>query len=1271
MRGIRLFCSLLYLSSFAYAGAELASGIPSPFTTVSPNFLVGGNGYQITVPSAPTRLEVRVATSNPDAEIDLFVRYEVDVAAGPPVLYDCQVNGSGTVVAIYGRTPFCPGAPLRAGTYYIAIRFSTPGQEVRATIMAAADTGPQNALPARQLASGVPGGFNLGSVDLPRLYNGAYSYAVEVPANATSLTIQLNTDTLNANVDLHVRRGADVTAINVSDHSANTPSGSETITISASSSPPLQPGLYYISLRLISNAVAVTGTVTATLGTPPPPTVTQLTSGQAAPFSFGPVTTPTLVGNFRLNVPPGVARLEFRLVTTTPGVNVDLYYRLGQPVGDPALAGSPKGEGPTGDELITLNATPFQPIQAGDYYVALRILTPNVAVTGTVTAAWSTGQTGQSIDVSPTSLDFGSVPAGQERVLQLTVRNVGGLSLTVSAITSSNPAFTILSPSIPFTLASGVQQAVQVRFLAPSLGSQSGALSISSNDPSRPVVTVPVQGTGATAAGPSLSVAPSIEFGSVNVGLSRDLPLTIRNNGNSTLTVNSITSSNAQFTVVSATTFNVAPNSEVDVTVRFSPTAVGLQSGALTIRSNDANSTATVAVSGVGQTGPTGGPVITLSTTTLSFETQPGANPAPQRFTVRNSGAGALAFRVTSTQTWLTASPTSGTSTGNEVTITVNVNVAGLAAGTHSGELRVTEGTGPAAVPDAPAQAAATVSVRLTIAAGPTQCPPGPSGTPTVPRGSIVNAASFVNAALPNGSVARGSIFSIFGNNLGPTQLVQATRFPLETTLGCVSVRVTGSGRSVDAIPLAAIASQINAIMPSNAPTGDVTITVSFNNRTSAAAAAKVVEASFGAFTVNQNGMGPAIIQNFVSQTEQPINSTQRPARPGQVVTLWGTGLGGVNAADNVAPPVGDLSTPVEIQVGGKTAGKLYSGRAPCCAGLDQIVFTVPADAPVGCFVPVIVRAGGVTGNAVTMAISTDGRPCTDPANPLTPFLTRGGRIGSVQLIRINARLQLDATTNFTNIDADVGSGVFTETRGGEFTYNPITSLPPAGSCSVFSAGNIDLSSLLGGQIPGGVPPETRILNAGPALQVSGPGGNRVLPRSADFGGLYFNLIGGAIPFAGLPSQPLYLNPGDYTVTGPGGPDVGPFTARLRVPASLNWTNRDQLAQVTRAGGVTLNWSGGDPASQGITILGGNLDNQSGAGAAFVCFADIGAGAFHVPASILSTLPPSNLQQPNQSVGFLAIGAGQARDIPAFSATGLDAGYALFGQFGVLSVVFR
>ena len=90
-----------------------------------------------------------------------------------------------------------------------------------------------------------------------------------------------------------------------------------------------------------------------------------------------------------------------------------------------------------------------------------------------------------------------------------------------------------------------------------------------------------------------------------------------------------------------------------------------------------------------------------------------------------------------------------------------------------------------------------------------------------VPKG-IVNAAGFVRPGLPAGNIARGSIFSIFGGQLGPEAGAVVSSFPLQTSLAGVSIQVTQGETSVDAIPLFVRDGQINAIMPSDAPLGRV-----------------------------------------------------------------------------------------------------------------------------------------------------------------------------------------------------------------------------------------------------------------------------------------------------------------------------------------------------------------------------------------------------------------------------------------------------------------
>jgi uncharacterized protein (TIGR03437 family) len=67
---------------------------------------------------------------------------------------------------------------------------------------------------------------------------------------------------------------------------------------------------------------------------------------------------------------------------------------------------------------------------------------------------------------------------------------------------------------------------------------------------------------------------------------------------------------------------------------------------------------------------------------------------------------------------------------------------------------------------------------------------------------------------------------------------------------------------------------------------------------------------------------------------------------------------------------------PVTIAVGGVTASRVYAGRQPNIAAVDNIYFAAPPDTPFGCQVPVVIEAGGVRANVTAIAISADGSPC-------------------------------------------------------------------------------------------------------------------------------------------------------------------------------------------------------------------------------------------------------------------------------------------------------
>jgi uncharacterized protein (TIGR03437 family) len=119
---------------------------------------------------------------------------------------------------------------------------------------------------------------------------------------------------------------------------------------------------------------------------------------------------------------------------------------------------------------------------------------------------------------------------------------------------------------------------------------------------------------------------------------------------------------------------------------------------------------------------------------------------------------------------------------------------------------------------------------------------------------SIVNAASFVNPALPGGAIARGSVFSISGQNLGPAGLAQPSSPPFATALSGVSIRITQGNTTVDSIPVSAIANNITAIMPSNAPLGLASVQVTNNGLRSNPSPVTIVNSSFGAFAAASGG---------------------------------------------------------------------------------------------------------------------------------------------------------------------------------------------------------------------------------------------------------------------------------------------------------------------------------------------------------------------------------------------------------------------------------
>jgi uncharacterized protein (TIGR03437 family) len=166
---------------------------------------------------------------------------------------------------------------------------------------------------------------------------------------------------------------------------------------------------------------------------------------------------------------------------------------------------------------------------------------------------------------------------------------------------------------------------------------------------------------------------------------------------------------------------------------------------------------------------------------------------------------------------------------------------------------------------------------------------------------------------------------------------------------------------------------QINVVAPNVAP-GPVNVTVANSSGTSAPFSA-TAQAGQPAFFLWNNTYTVATCQDFSyaasNGTFAGLNTV--PAKPGDVIILWGTGFGsttpaapvGVQLPANAYP----TATPVTVILGGAQATVYGAALAPGFAALYQIATQIPTTLADGDY-PVIATVGGVSSQAAVITVA-------------------------------------------------------------------------------------------------------------------------------------------------------------------------------------------------------------------------------------------------------------------------------------------------------------
>ena len=239
-----------------------------------------------------------------------------------------------------------------------------------------------------------------------------------------------------------------------------------------------------------------------------------------------------------------------------------------------------------------------------------------------------------------------------------------------------------------------------------------------------------------------------------------------------------------------------------------------------------------------------------------------------------------------------------------------------------------------------------------------------------------MNAAS--NAA--GQPVAPGGLVAIYGNSFAAA-IALASTVPLSTSLGGTSVSINGMAAPLDFVAPGQINAQVPFEVLPPGVNGSVNLVVTTNGVPSPPDPVMINQTAPGIFGFAAPSgnyaiayFGVAADPRFTSYAWPPNTAaglTTFLAKPGDVLTVYATGLGAVNPAEQTgSAPVYDSQPQTKstvatttVLVGNVPATVLFSGLTPYFPGVYQINIEVP-QVPPGNAVPIQIQIGGVTSPA-------------------------------------------------------------------------------------------------------------------------------------------------------------------------------------------------------------------------------------------------------------------------------------------------------------------
>ena len=473
---------------------------------------------------------------------------------------------------------------------------------------------------------------------------------------------------------------------------------------------------------------------------------------------------------------------------------------------------------------------------------------------------------------------------------------------------------------------------------------------------------------------PRLSVPIALSTPNAATGQSVMASIAVANTGTGPATITATTINSGAFTVLDPPVPFVIPAGKMrSLTVQFSPAGTGVDSGTLSIASDDPTGPAKVSLSGQSFANPV--PDAEVASISIDFGSVPAGQAKDLPLTVLSAGGADLivnsvsssnaSFLPVGVKTPLTIPA------GQEQAITIRF--APSIAGSQTGSLAI--------VTNDPVHSTRTVALTGTGAGA----PPAGNAPQIRANNGILNAASFQTP------LVRGSLAALFGSNLA-NGIVQPDKLPLPTNLG--GAQVTFGGFPAPLIYVSP--GQINFQVPFEAPISGTAQVVAIRDGTpSAAQAVSMTEYALGIFSYARNA---TTLDPIIVHANNTLVTPSSPAVANEILVIYSTGAGTFDrppatGAGSSGTAVATTRVTPTVTVGGAQAQVLFSGLTPSLVGVVQINIKLPASLPAVGTLPLVVQFGASSSPSVNLNVA--GQPASATGHLALTFLPNPATQGS------------------------------------------------------------------------------------------------------------------------------------------------------------------------------------------------------------------------------------------------------------------------------------